>query len=89
MEEDPNNLVRSAYASYRDSLDNTYSKEGLTGYALLVEFSGDSYSENYKLYDCFKVEEGILKAEFDSAAQTNDEIAFDAGYNYAKSIVAE
>ena len=86
MEEDPNNLVKSAYASYRDSLDRTYNKEDVTGYALLVEFSGDSYSENYKLYDRFIVEEGTLKAEFDDTAQTNDRSAFEEGYNYAKSI---
>ena len=86
MEEDPNNLVKSAYASYRDSLDRTYNKEDVTGYALLVEFSGDSYSENYKLYDRFTVEEGTLKAEFDDTVQTNDRSAFEEGYNYAKSI---
>lgn len=89
MEEDPNNLVKSAYASYRDSLDRIYNKEDVTGYALLVEFSGDSYSENYKLYDRFTVEEGILKAEFDDTAQTNDQSAFEKGYNFAKSMVPE
>lgn len=89
MEEDPNNLVKSAYASHRDSLDRTYNKEDVTGYALLVEFSGDSYSENYKLYDRFTSEEGILKAEFDDTAQTNDRSAFEEGYNFAKSMVPE
>ena len=63
--------------------------ETVTGYALLVEFSGDSYSENYKLYDRFTVEEGTLKAEFDDTAQTNDRSAFEEGYNYAKSMVLE